>query len=693
VLNRAECEFRTGLLTEAEEHLSILSSRAANSVEDAAVVCLRVALYMTQVRFDRAVEACLEYLRRVDVEWSVHPTKEDVEREFTKMWERVGPRAIERLVDLPLATDPNCRATLDVLSVFTTPAWFTDEKLHDLVVAQMANLSLEHGNSDGSCYAFALLGSILGAISGQYQAGFRFGKLSLDLVDKRGLGRFKARVYSCFGHHIIPWTQHLREGRVWNRRAFDAAKESGDLAFAAFSSSNMIANLLAGGDSLEDVQREAEEGLEFARKMRFGLVYDYITGQIRLIRTLRGLTPKFGYFNDSQFDEVLFEEHLEGDPRLSIAACRYWIRKLQARFFADDFSSAIAAASKARLLLRRPQSFFDFADYPFYSALAHAACYGLASSEDWARHLKALATHHKQLMVWSEHCPENFGSCAALVAAEIARIEGREVDAERLYETAIQSARENGFVHNEAIAHEVAARFYSRLGLESISQAYLQNARHLYLRWGAFGKVKHLEVRYPGLHEEPRSQTGGISGSSLEQVDLLALAKASQAVSSELDLGKLIETLLVIALEIAGAQRCVLILLQEGQTRIEAEAITGHDAAAVKFRQLIPTPAELPDSILRYVMRTQESIILDDASAPNQFSADEYIQRNHARSVLCLPLLKQASLKGALYLENNLASHVFTPDRVSVLGMLVSQAGISLDHARVYAELTKENRE
>jgi predicted ATPase len=591
LLNSAECEFRTGLLTEAEEHLSILSSRAANSVEAAAVVCLRVALYMTQVRFDRAVEACLDYLRRVGVAWSVHPTKEDLEREYTKMWERVGPRAVEQLVDLPLANDLTCRATLDVLSVFTTPAWFTDEKLHDLVVAHMANLSLEHGHSDGSCYAFALLGSILGSISGQYQAGFRFGKLGLDLVEKRGLGRFKARVYSCFGHHILPWTQHLHEGRVWNRRAFDAAKESSDLAFAAFSSSNMIANLLAGGDSLEDVQREAEEGLEFARKMRFGLVYDYITSQIRLIRTLRGLTPKFGCFNDSEFDEVVFEEHLQGDPRLSIAACRYWIRKLQVRFFADDYSSAIAAASKAHLLLRRPQSFFDFADYPFYSALAHAACYGLTSGEERARHLEAIATHHKQLMVWSEHCPENFGGCTALVAAEVARIESREVDAERFYETAIQSARENGFVHHEAIAHEVAARFYSSLGLESISRAYLQNARHLYLRWGALGKVKHLELRYPGLHEEPSSQTGGISGSFLEQVDLLALAKASQAVSSELDLDKLIETLLVIALEIAGAQRCVLILLREDQARIEAEAITGHDAVTVKFRQLFPTPS------------------------------------------------------------------------------------------------------
>ena len=692
-LNRAECEFRTGLLTEAHDRLSTLSERAANRIEDSAVACLRVALYMTQVQFDRAVEVCLEYLRRVGVEWSPHPTKDEVEQEYAKIWRQVGARAVEQLVDLPLTNDPDCRATFDVLSVLATPAWFTDGNLHDLVGAYMTNLSLEHGNSDGSCHAYALLGTILGATLGQYQAGFRFGKLAVDLVEKYGLDRFKARVYNAFGHHIVPWTRHLHDGRAWNRRAFNAAKESGDLTFAAFSSSNMVANSLAGGDPLEDVQRQADNGLELARKMRFGLVSDYITGQLRLIRTLRGLTPKFGSFDDPEFDESRFEHHLEENPRLAIAACRYWIRKLQARFHADDYASAISAASKAHLLLRRSQSFFDVSEYPFYSALAHAAFYSSVSANERARHLEALATHHKQLAIWKENCPENFGSCEALVAAEIARIEGRELDAERLYEKAIQSAREHGFVQNEAIANEMAARFYSGRGLETIARAHLQNARHLYVRWGALGKVKHLELRHPDLREQPRSPPGAIVGSSLEQVDVLALARASQAVSSELDPGKLTEKLLVIALENAGAQRGVLILLRGDAPQIEAEAITGHDAVAVNFRQAFPTPAELPDSILRYVIRTQESIILDDASAPNQFSADEYVQKNQARSVLCLPLVKQASLKGALYLENNLASHVFTPERVSVLRLLVSQAAISLDHARMYAELTQKNIE
>jgi len=474
----------------------------------------------------------------------------------------------------------------------------------------------------------------------------------------------------------------LHEGRVWNRRTFNAAKESGDLTYAAFSSSNMIANLLAGGDPLEEVQREAEDGLEFTRKIRFNLVSDYIITALRLIRTLRGLTPKFGSFSDAEFDESRFEQHLEENPRLAPAACRYWIRKLQARFYAEDYASAIAAAAKAHLLHRR-QSFFEVAEYPFYSALAHAAVYASASAEERAWHLEAVTTHYKQLAIWKENCPENFGSCAALVAAEMARIEGRDLDAMHLYERAIQSARLNGFVQNEAIAYEVAARFYAGRGLETNARAYLRNARYSYMRWGALGKVKHLDLRYPSLREP----ADGAVIPSLEGVDVLALAKASQAISGELDLGKLIETLLVIALENAGAQRGALVLLRGDEPQIEAEAITAHDTVTVRFRQAFPTPAELPDSILRYVIRTHENIILDDASAPNQFSADDYVQKQKARSVLCLPLIKQGSLKGALYLENNLASHVFTPDRISVLKLLASQAAISLENTCLYRDL------
>ena len=216
-----------------------------------------------------------------------------------------------------------------------------------------------------------------------------------------------------FGNLVNPWTKHVRTGRPLVRRAFTTANELGDLTFAAYSCNNLITNLLASGDPLPDIHREAEAGLAFARKIRFGLVIDIITAQLRLILTLRGQTPAFNSFNDAQFDEERFEQHFEADPRLALASCWYWIRKLQARFYAGDYASAIDAETHASQLLWTSPSFFEVAEYRFFGALARAAQCHATSGDERAAHLEALAAHHRQLEVWAHHCPENFGNRTA----------------------------------------------------------------------------------------------------------------------------------------------------------------------------------------------------------------------------------------------------------------------------------------
>jgi PAS domain S-box-containing protein len=684
---RAECEFLTGDLAAAEEGLLQLWSRAESLVDKAAVTRLRLDLYTTLHRSDRAVEICLDYLRRVDIDWSPHPTSNEVLLEYERMWRQLGTRSIEDLADLPPIDDPECRATLDVLTSLQAPARFTDQNLPRLVAGRMANFSLEQGNSDASSLGYVWVGQLLTRF-GEFEAGFRFGKLGLNLVHERGMDRFRARVYLVFGHSISPWNSQLRSGVEWLRRAFDAGEQTGDLTFAAYASNSLITLRLAASDTLGDVQREADSALAFVRKSGFGLVADMMTGSLRLIRTLRGLTAEFGWFDDEEFDESRFEHHLEANPRSAIAACWYWIRKLQARFHAGEWAAAAAAASNAEQLLWTSQSNFEEAEYHFYGALARAAHDGAASAEDRPRHLQVLLAHHAQLARWAENCPQNFKSRAALVGAEIARLEGRELDAENLYEEAIRSSRANGLVHEEGLAHEVAARFYAARGFEAIAHLYLSNARNCYLRWGAHGKVRQLEQLHPHLRDAavPASPITTI-GAAVEHLDLGTVLKAAQAVSGEIELGKLIEMLLRLAVEHAGAERGLLILFPGDEPRIAAEAMTGRGQVEVTLRQTALSPAELPESVLHTVTRTRRSVILDDASVQNPFSSDEYICRKHARSVLCLPLVKQAKLIGALYLENKLASHVFTPARISVLELLASQAAISLENARLYNDL------
>jgi PAS domain S-box-containing protein len=687
-VTRAECEFLTGDLAAAEERLARLSLRAANLADKATVACLRATLYTTLDRADRAVEICVEYLREAGIACSPHPTDDDVREEYERLWMQLGGRPIEALFDLPVMRDPGWRATMEVLTELSAPAYFFDANLHYFVLLRMANVSAEHGNCDGSCYAYGYLNTVVGGRYDNYGAGDRFGRLALDLIEKKGLDRFKARVYFGCARSVIPWVQHIRAGIPLIRRGLETALETGDQTYAAYAHCFLVSNRLTNGDPLAEVQREAESALEFGQKARFGPVADMATGQIGLIRTLRGLTREFGSFCDDGFDEGLFEQHLEASP--SFIVCWYWVGKLQARLVAGDHVQAVAAAAKARPLLHATSGLFEEANFHFYAALARAAAWDFATPDEQREHFAALAEHHQRLAHWAENCTENFANRAALVGAEIARLDGREMEAARLYELAIKAAREQGFVQNEGLAYELAARFHAARGFEAFADLYLRRARHCYRRWGADGKVRQLVERYPRLMEHDSAlDSQATSRAPIEQLDLATVLKVSQAVSGEMILDRLLEKLMRAAIEHAGAERGLLIAQRGDDLQIQAQATASGADVTVNLRDSDHTETALPESLVRYVMRTRDPVILEDAASQNLFSADPYLTRHRARSILCLPLINQGNLIGVLYLENNLAPRVFGPARTAVLKLLASQAAMSLENTRLYRDLAK----
>src|SRR3989441_2107413 len=621
--HRAECEFLTGALAAAEERLPALATRAATTVEYATVSCLRIDVHATLGQGGRAIAVGLDYLRRVGIDWPPHPTEEDVRREYERIWAQLGGRTVEELIELPLMSDPVTLATLDVLTRLVPPASLRNMNLEFLTVCRAVNLSLEHGNSDGSCFAYAMLSLVAGPHFGNFQAGFRFGQLGYDLIERRGLRRFQALTYLALGQAILPLTRHVRAGREMARRAFEAANKIGDLTCAVYCGNQLNAHLLADGDPLAETQREAENGLAFAQKMRFGYVIDVISTQLGLIRTLRGLTRKFGSLDDEQFDELWIERRFADNPDWAPGEWLYRIRKLQARYFAGDYAAAVEAASQVQ---RPQQRHREAAELHFYSALSHAACCDSAAADLRQQHVEALAAHHRQLAVWAEHRPERFENRAALVSAEIARLEGRELDAMRLYERAIQSARANGFVHHEALAHELAGRFYLQRGFETAGSAHLRHARACYALWGADGKVRQLDELYPYLRQaEPAPDARGTIGAPIEHLELATVLNVSQAVSGELVLDTLVETLLRTAIEHAGAERGLLIVPRGGDLSIQAEATTSGSAVRVRLGETPVSAAALPESVVRYAARTHERVLLDDAAVQHPFSPHVYL--------------------------------------------------------------------
>ncbi|MBV8585931.1 MAG: serine/threonine-protein kinase PknK, partial [Verrucomicrobia bacterium] len=605
-LHWAECEFLTGQTEAAKERLTMLSTRAANPIELATVTCLRLDLHTAFDETYPALSVFVDYLRRLGVEWSTRPTEEEGRREYERIWSQLGNREIEELVDLPLMSDPTSLGTMDVLSKVFVPLSSTDPNLISLTVCYAINLSLEQGNADGSCIAYLWLGKIAGPYFGDYLSGIRFGRLGHELTEKRGLKRFQAQAHLWFAQFIVPWTEHIRVSRELINRAYEQANKTGEITTASYTFDNLNTNFLAAGDHLTETQSRAEDGLEFLERNRGGSGSDIIKAQLGLIRSLRGLTREFGYFDDGQLSENELDHYFAAKPTRSMPACWYWIRKLQARTFSGAYRSAVDAADRARPLLWTSGSMFESAEYHFYSALAHAACCDSVSSAEATEHYEALIAHYKQLDTWAELCPENFENRAALVGAEIARIEHRELDAERLYEQAIRSANANGFVHNEALANEFAARFYARRDFETIAHAYLRKARSCYAQWGATGKVRQLDDLYPELIADQLvpNPTSTI-GAHVELLDLATVVKVSQAVSGEIVFKKLIDTLMRVAIQHAGAERGVLIAPRRAEHWVEAEAITSGGDIVVNLRQAPLGEVSVPESIIHYVLRTQ----------------------------------------------------------------------------------------
>jgi PAS domain S-box-containing protein len=690
----SECEYLVGNFAPADELFGLILGRANSDLDRTKVYSLRMKLYQVAGKYDDGVAVALEALRLFGLTFpeSDEEIQAAADAELVDVPINLRGRPIGELVDAPLATDPAVRAIINLLVDAEPCAYIGRPKLFPLIALKAVNFSLRYGHTDQSSFAYAVYALILVSAVGDLASAFQYSEMSLRLNEKLKNPRLRGTLLHLHGDHINFWRRHISTDMPILEQAFIACLEVGDLVYAGFLAFETVWQAIEKGDTLRDVLALSVKYAAFARESHNEAVYETIRLEQQFIASLEGRTKDPMSFEDGAFDEeACFAEIVKATFGCGIVF--YHIMKQILAFVHGRHTEALDAAAQAEPILGAAMAMPIEATYHFYHALTLTALYTAASSAQQQEYGRILGDKLKKLQLWADNCPENYRNRQALLLAEVARIEGRDLDAMHLYEEAIQSARENGFIQNEAIAHEVAARFYAARGFESIAQTYIRNARYCYLRWGALGKVRQIDLQYTPLHEERTPSPAATIETPVEQLDLGTVMKASQAVSGEIVLEQLVETLMVIAVEHAGAERGLLILPHGEQHRITAEARTDRDEVEVQLRQASVTPFDLPDSLLRYVIRTQESVILDDASVQNLFSEDEYVRQRRPRSILCLPLVKQAKLMGVLYLENNLAPRVFTTKRLAMLELLASQAAISLDHARLYADLAQENND
>ncbi|MES2355490.1 MAG: EAL domain-containing protein [Pseudomonadota bacterium] len=689
-LERAACELLHGDPEAAIQQTTDLLAKARGNLDKTAVYQLRQRGHLVKGETAAAEEDGIKNLAVYGIELPANPTNEDITAMCNHIRRLLGNRPIDAIKDLASTDDPEQEAIMSLLPVSV----YIHPNLGCLHVVRMVALSIEHGNNDQSVMWYGIYAArVLLTGFSDYLEARRYAEVAYALMEKRGVLAHKATA----GYHRAMtafWTEQIDHVVDYSLASFEAAIEIGDLVVGGYCGSCLIFSKLVRGDPLAEINKEAEHFLKYSQDACLRDWLDIATFIRQFIRNLQGLTLHRDTFSDEKFDQDSFESN-QLNNRWGRLISLYWFCKLRASYLFGNYGEAKIAADNGRLHAASSGAHIESRDNLVYHALTLAALFDQGTVEQQSEWLSILKTHQKTFLLWSEINPNAFHHINALVCAEIARIGGQETEAGRLYEESLQWARTGRFIQDEALAFERASEFYRTRGFHAFADLYIREACACYARWGAEGKVKQLRAKYPQLNVSLSTRPAKHESDVGERLDFLSLVKSSQAISSEIIPARLLDRLMRTVIESAGAQKAYLILVQKDGLWLAAEAYVQQGGLNISFdeKKIDSFNPSWPCSLFNYVHRSQEKVILADEGEPNPFFSHEHLSPPYPKSVLCMPILRQAELIGLLYLENNLVTDAFTAERLTVLELLVCQAAISLRTAQLYADLRQENME
>ncbi|MCD4722557.1 MAG: AAA family ATPase [Desulfobacula sp.] len=573
----------------------------------------------------------------------------------------------ETLVHLPKLSDPEKKMVIRIFIKFFDASFLGAPEYVFLLVLKILNLTLKYGETELSGYAYALYGAVLCEKFGKYDEGFKFGKLALKIHKQPYTIRTKCKTYMIFGGMINHWKNHLKSDLPYLMEAYKFGMENGnDLMFASFSLNHYLSDLIFSGKPLSKVFliiKKHGDVLKMTKKISsingYNLLFQYVL-------TLMGKVDDPLVIKGKLFDETIELPKMEKEKDSYLIGLHVY--KLMIGYFFYDFEKAVEAAESGIKLLNNSIGMLVSPYCCYFQSLSMLALYPELDKKKQKAYLTQVKKNLKKFKRIAKHSPKNFFNMYALIQAELAGLKGQAQKAFSLYDQAIDSARKNGFTHLEAIASECAAKYFLKKKQNTIAAAYMRKAHQCFTRWGTKPKVKHLETLYSDLLV--KSDGNQFVSSTMKEPDLISIIKASRAIAEETDIQGLMDKLMDIVIENAGARIGFLILLRDGLPMVEARA-SSNDAVQTG---IMPVPVEncpeLPDAIINYVIRTKQTIILSDAANKGLYTENDYIKTKKAKSILCVPMIHDGQVTGALYLENSRASHVFTEKRVIILKMV-----------------------
>ncbi|MEG5030126.1 AAA family ATPase [Microcoleus sp. AT8-B1] len=702
----AETAYLSYDFQEMEELAALVLHNAKTLLDKVKVYEIELSACTAQVKPQQAVEMGLAVLKLLGICFPKNPTPADIQQGLGQTASLFAGKKIADFIDLPEMENLQKQAALRILSGLVSPAYITAPLLLPLVIVEMVNLSVSYGNAPLSAFAYGLYGLVLSGVVQDIETGFEFGKLALNIVDLFNANYLKTKVYYTVGVHIIHGKHHVKETIPLLKEGYARGLETGELELGYSAKeisqySYLIGREIAGLE--QEVATYCNALVQF--KQEAALNYTKIVHQALLNLLGRSENP-CQFVGNAYNEETMLPFHIQANDRNGLHY--FYFHKLLVCYLFGETEQALENARQAEQYLDAVMGMLNVPIFYFYDSLARlGVCSDVGSSQEKQEHLQKVRSNQEILHKWAHHAPMNFSHKCYLVEAELFRVLGENVQAMEAYDRAIFLAKENDYLNEEALANELAAKFYLAWGKEKVAQVYLIDAYYAYARWGAKAKIDALEQRYPELlapifkQENARSLEKGttshetslisihrqtIAGStSTTVIDLPTVIKAYQALSSEIKLEQLLTTLMEVAIQNAGAQTGVLILKEDDNWTI---AVHCSDRQGCLLQETIgiEESESIPQTVINYVKRSNKTLVFDDVKTELIFASDPYIKQHQPKSILCTPIIHQGKMMAILYLENNLTTGAFTGDRVALLNILCSQAAISLENARLYQQ-------
>ncbi|MEH1919528.1 trifunctional serine/threonine-protein kinase/ATP-binding protein/sensor histidine kinase [Nostoc sp.] len=706
-----------------EKIAALVLQKAETILDKIKIYQIQIVAQTAQGKILEAIAVGRDALLQLGVELPTAPDEAKIAKALQTVASLQGDRGIEELVNLPVMSDgfssrrgANARrrqrqtqAAMQLLGILFSPILQAMPGLLPILSATMVSLSIQFGNAPGSTVGYAIHSMVLCAFLGEVKTGYSFGRLAINLLDKFNVGEFKCKVLLLFA----AWVQHhqepLRATMLTMKDGYATGIETGDFLNAGYNSLNYLITKLFAGVELDIWEPEIAGYRAVLVQVKQHSAQTYLDMMQQIVQNLREARILSDCLIGTAYDETVMIPKHHQDKDLSAIAIAYTYKLMLAYFF-GNYTAALDHNTQVKQYLMAVSGMIFIPIFHFYTALTYLAILPTQPESEQGQLLVLVETHQTTLQQWAQNAPMNHLHKWYLVEAEKHRVLGNKAEAIEHYDRAIIGAKENDYIQEEALANELAAKFYLDWGKQEIAQSYMTKAYYGYARWGAKAKVADLERRYPqllapilqktrtalsvnetvfALGTVASTSSSSSSSSVSDSLDLAAILKASQSISGEIELEKLLSSLLAIVIENAGADKCVLMLLRDEHLVIKGSIIEGSEPVVLQ-RLLVEESPDIPRKLIYKVKNNRQTAVLLDATADPTLANDPYIIRQQPKSILCSPISHQGKLLGILYLENKLTMGAFTSDRVELLNLLCTQAAISLENARLYS-LSLEN--